>query len=132
MENTHPHVSRSKIVHSSHRVSIMVSPPPDKADYKKKQRSQRKKKKKPHEILHRQVPAQNTTVSFQQPSLCIGKIKHLWCSHTPSPTPFVKLCYTSKWERQMTVKSTPLSRKEKAKPLRVVKSTKTKKKPDDG
>lgn len=82
------------------KVSIMVSLPPDERVTKG---SGDVNNDKPHEILHRQVPAQNTTVSFPTAQPVHRKNKALMvfahCNHAP---PTVKLCYTSEWERRMT------------------------------
>lgn len=57
-------------------------PPPLSEGMLKENGNNEVNKEKPNswETLHRHAPAQNTTVSFQQHSLCIGRIKHLWCS----------------------------------------------------
>lgn len=68
------------------KVSIMVSLPPDERVTKG---SGDVNNDKPHEILHRQVPAQNTTVSFPTAQPVHRKNKALMvfahCNHAPPP-----------------------------------------------
>lgn len=60
------------------------------------------------DIAQTSAGTEYNSLSFQQPSLCIGRIKHLWCSQTLNPS--CKALLYTKVERQMSLESTHLGR----------------------
>lgn len=72
----------------NNRFNGFAPPPPSLSEGwgHRRKRQQWGKHKNSRYIAQTSAGTEYNSLSFQQPSLCIGRIKHLWCSHTFNPS----------------------------------------------
>lgn len=86
----HSHTHSLKFIHSSYNKSVQWFriPLPSLGEVRGywRKRQQWGKHKNSWDIAQTSAGTEYNSLSFQQPSLCIGRIKHLWCSQTLNPS----------------------------------------------